>query len=296
MGGCGDAGDLKAATALARFGASALPEIEQELDAIEKAGREGFGAYWLERAYARIKGPAGYERLSRMEHDPRLGGDQGFGDDSARRHLDGSIALSLGLTSYVSAPGTGRLKNYRQCREKTDAVSLSPGPCPPYTHAEPLLNIHCDRRMEPRDALDQLIRSLERNHDFLFQEGLGPDASAAWESLLQGATWEQLRGKILDSGSYGNYAVGYRFEPSGRWSEPDEPLDGILDHDLPSNLEKPMLKVQFTNVSGVNCGNYQVDFLHAEASGRLPHDTPYLVNNSDLEGLLAIIGACAGPD
>jgi hypothetical protein len=294
IGGCGDAGDLKAATALAQFGASALPEIEEELDAIEKSGGEGFGAYWLERAYARIDGPAAYERLSRMAHDPRFVSDREFGDDSARRSLDGSIALSLGLTSFVSAPSDGRTKNYRQCRAKTNGVLLSPGPCPSDTHAEPILSFHCDRQMEPRDALDQLIRSLERNDDFSFQEGLGPDASAAWKSLIEGTTWKQLREKLLHSASHRNYAVGYQFEPSGRWSEPDRALDGNTGYDRPRNFEKPTLKARFTNASGVACGNYQVKFVRAEASARLPHDTPYLVNNSDLEGLLAVIASCAG--
>lgn len=96
------------------------------------------------------------------------------------------------------------------------------------------------------------------------------------------------------SASHGNYAVGYQFEPSGRWSEPDRALDGNTGYDRPRNSEKPTLKARFTNASGVACGNYRVKFVRAEASGRLPHDTPYLVNNPDLEGLLAVIGSCAG--
>ena len=47
---CGDRGDRKAAIALAQLGSAALPDIEKELDAIERRGQEGFGSSWLELA------------------------------------------------------------------------------------------------------------------------------------------------------------------------------------------------------------------------------------------------------
>jgi hypothetical protein len=160
---CGITGDREAAINLARQGPAALPDIERELDAIDRRDQEGLGSSWLELAYARIEGPAGYERLRRMEQDPRLGSDRQFGDDSARRTLDGAIALSLGLTSFVSAPGNGT---------------------PSGTHSEPTLDFQCDRRADPRDALNRLIRAFERNDDFLFQASLGPDAKAAAGSVI----------------------------------------------------------------------------------------------------------------
>jgi hypothetical protein len=137
---CSDFGDRKAAVALAQVGPAALPDIEKELDAIEQRGYESFGADWLELAYARIRGPAAYERLRKLEGDPKFGSDRLFGDDSQRRTLDGAIALSLGLTSFVSAP-EGPAENDRQCISDSHVSSLSPGPCPYGTRAEPIAKV-----------------------------------------------------------------------------------------------------------------------------------------------------------
>lgn len=74
-----------------------------------------------------------------MEQDPEFGSDRQFGDDSARRTLDGAIALSLGLTSFVSAPGNGVLENEHQC-VGDGSPTLSSGTCLSGTHAEPTLD------------------------------------------------------------------------------------------------------------------------------------------------------------
>ena len=94
-----EAHDSRAAAAsLARLGASALPSLEGALDSIEKKGeRSEFssGAPWLLYAYAKIEGPAAFSRLRRMIARPRL--------NFFQAGLDNAIALSLGLTSYVSS-------------------------------------------------------------------------------------------------------------------------------------------------------------------------------------------------
>lgn len=74
--------DWRAAMALARLGGAALPDLEKELDSIEK-NPQGFGTNWLLLAYARIRGPAAFPRLRRIS-----GGS--------------AVALSLALTSNVS--------------------------------------------------------------------------------------------------------------------------------------------------------------------------------------------------
>jgi hypothetical protein len=281
----------RAASALAGYREEALPGIEAELDAIEKSGNEGFGAYWLELAYARIKGRAAYTRLRRLENDPRFGADREFVEDSSRRSLDRSIALALGLTSFVSAPKNAII-NYHACKyDEIGGSFISLGDCPAGTHPEPLTEIHCDRRMEPQDGLTRLIRAFERNDEFLFQAGLGPDAKSALTSLLNSTTWNEYRRMLLHGDSSGDLAVGYQFEEAGRWSEPEE----TLEEERPAAPidENPVLRTQFTNGSGGSCGHFQVKFELDRSKQGIRHLMPYLVNNSDLEGLLQVMASCA---
>jgi hypothetical protein len=106
---------------------------------------------------------------------------------------------------------------------------------------------------------------------------------------------EQLRAALLEqNNSRGDLAVGHRFENSGRWSEPDQTLDE--NRVAVPDLESPVLETKFTKASGAACGSYRVNFVSASSTGRRTHQTPYLVNNSDLNGLLAVIGSCAGSE
>ncbi len=200
-----------------------------------------------------------------MEQDSKFGSDQQFGDDSARRQLDRAIALSLDLTSFVSAPAA------------------------PRTHFEVGMHFMC-RSSEPRDALDRLIRAFERNDDSLFEAGLGPEAKTALESLLKQKTWSQMRAVLLQGKFAGDFAMGYQFEPSGRWSEPD----ASLQRNRPghSSPESATLATQLKTRSGADCGSYKVDFELSSAPRQFPFHTAYLVNNSDLGGLIQVIAAC----
>jgi hypothetical protein len=127
-----------AALRLAYWSDTALPKIEKLLDAVE-AGPSPWGANWLELAYARIKGSDAFSRLRRLEMASRdMASRETFGDDFGRRSLDRAIALSLGLTSFISSP-TAPVPHF------PDAVTNLCG---------------C---AEPRDALDRFIRGLERN-------------------------------------------------------------------------------------------------------------------------------------
>jgi len=269
MFSCGQVGaDRRAAITLAVLDDAALPGIEAELDAMERHGHEGFGSEWVELAYARIKGHAAYPRLRRLENDPRFGDDREFPDDSGRWSLDRSIALALGLTSFVSAP-------------KNAMVSYD---------AEPPLNILCHRSTEPRDALDQFIRAFERNDEFSFEVGLGRDAKSALTLLLKGTTWKEYRRELLHGDTPGDLAVGYRFEDSGRWSEPEETLED--ERPAAPVVESPVLKTEFTNASGTDCGHFQVSFDLSHTEQKIRRHTPYMVNNSDLDGLLHLIASC----
>jgi hypothetical protein len=266
---CGITGDREAAMNLARQGPAALPDIEKELDAIERRGQYGFGSSWLELAFARIKGPAAFGRLRRLEQDPRFGSEEQFGDDSARRSLDGALALSLGLTSFVSAPENG---------------------IPTGTRSEPTLDFQCDRRADPRDALNRLIRAFERNDAFLFQASLGPDAKTALNALLAKTSWNQMRAALLREKSAGDFTVGYKFEASGGWSEPPETL---ADRGPIDTRREPMLAAHFKTRSGADCAEYRVHFVLTPADGRPAPWTPYLVNDSDLGELVRVIASCS---
>lgn len=180
--------------------------------------------------------------------------------------LDNAVALSLGLRSYVSA-------------------SREPGV------------IVC-RRGEPGDALDQLILAWSRNDRPQFEAKLGPNARAGLRSLLKGTSWAGLRSKFLSGMSRGNFAVGFRFDIQGPWSEPEETLAPKTNFDASLlNSARLTLHTLFTSRSGVSCGQYQVKFL-GRTDGTVIGSGPstpntYLVDNSDLAGLLSLIGTCA---
>ncbi len=190
------------ALALASLGDAALPEIEKVLNKVDSGRGTLIGLSWLELAHARIKGPAAYERLRGLELNSKTGSDGPFGFDSGRRNLDGAIALSLGLTSFVSALGS-----------------------PSVVHAEPFRALLCGKGEQPRVALDAFIKALERNDDFSFQARLGPDAKAALDSILKNETWSELRAGLLREGKpLSDFAIGYLFDAAGPWSEPAETL------------------------------------------------------------------------
>ncbi len=81
----------EAAESLVRLGSAAVPDIEKAMDSLEP-----YGAWWLLHAYARIQGPAALPRLRAVAKSPKLA--------SLQYVLADSIALSLGLTGYVSGP------------------------------------------------------------------------------------------------------------------------------------------------------------------------------------------------
>jgi len=83
---------------LPKLGTAALPDINAALDSIEKSGNSSkfaTNSNWLLYAYAKIKGAAAFPRLRKMR------GDANFG--FLYSAVDTAIALSLDITSYVSA-------------------------------------------------------------------------------------------------------------------------------------------------------------------------------------------------
>lgn len=178
--------------------------------------------------------------------------------------LDNAIALSLGLTSYVSS-------SRRVYAGET---------------------IYCDGET-PRDVLDQFILAWEKNNRPSIEASLGPNAKAALQSLLEGRTWAAMRADVWTGKSRGDVAMGYRFDNAGRLTKPAETLieedaeHQVVDHArIPENVE---LDAFLTNSSGDDCGKRKIKFFS-------PKDTvvlKYFIDNSDLRDLLSAIAACA---
>ena len=255
--GCGETEDdrqnIAAARSLVSLGASAIPNIEEALDSIEKFGKRSefaINAGLLLDAYARIKTQTAYSRLRRMIENPEL--------HFLGIRLDSSVARAFGLTSYVSG--------YRA----------------------PMRIVHC-RGEEPRDALDHLILAWERNDRALLESSLGPNAKVALDSLLAGRTWEDMRTELWRGKSGPGVALGYRFAISGRWSEPEIRIEDDRNSAGAVYMTvNPELDTLFRNVSGDDCGRRQVKFLNAKGVSSM-----YLVDNSDLRDLLSLLASCA---
>jgi hypothetical protein len=259
---CGQVnGNLAAARSLVKFGDSAVPAIEKELDSIEVNGDKWGAAHWLLLAYSKIKGVTAYPRLQRMNSDNKL--------DFLRGDVDDAIALSLGLTSYVSS-------------------EFLPGRA-----------FHCARGDEPRDALDLLILAWERNDREWLQTCLGPHGKTALTSLSTGRPWAETRSDLWRGASNRRVAVGYHF--AVEWPDPEETLgdgrsnsyasSGRSDAAMKESV-RPEIETAFESGVGNICGTFQVRFLKIQ-TGAPPSYLTYLVDNSDLVDLFRLISSCA---
>jgi hypothetical protein len=262
---CSDRGNRGAAVSLAKLGGTSLPLLEEALDSIEKRALQSVYAHgtgWLSIVYARNMGPAAVPRLRRLIGNPKLVWFQ--------VQLDHSVALALGLTSYVTESSEGPF----QCRLQ-----------------------------EPRDGLDRLILGWKQNNRQTIENNLGPNARAALKLLLDGRDLEAMRAELW-VGKSGGGSVGYRFGIPGRWSEPEETLE--LEKAYPTVTIRELLHAElathFKNRSGDDCGSQRVAFLKTVEVNRqyvvgkrqyLVDPLQYLVDNSDLEELLRLIATCA---
>jgi hypothetical protein len=256
-----DREDLAAARSLVKLGSSAVPDIEKALDAMEESGQPSdltFNAGLILAAYARLKGAAAFPRLRSMVENPRLA----FLESA----LDSSIALSFGLTSYVSfGPST--------------LVPSAP-------------TASCGI-LEPRHALDQLLLAWEGDSLSLFRSSLGPDALTSLDALLKGGDWADMRDQFRHRRPAGGVAVGYRFGVPGRWSEPAMSIEEESQKGPLADSARPDIDAVFKNRVGGDCGRLRVKFSRASVVEGVPFPAKYLVNNPDLGDLLRLVAACA---
>ncbi|MGJ5820003.1 hypothetical protein [Paludibaculum fermentans] len=228
------------------------------LDSLEQSGKSSafsLNAGWLLEAYAQINGYQAYPRLRRMMENPKLAFLQG--------DIATSTAAALALTSYV------------------------------HVSRRPTRRFHCDRKDAPSDVLDQLVLGWFRADRARVEESLGPEGQVALKRLLESEERFAVRMGLLPDDHQGAVAVGYRFEQAGGWMAPASliGLDAGYRNEIPAKGQTPEFQTVFTSASGKDCGAYTVRFAMEgtqEGGGRR-----YVVDNSDLAGLLRLITACA---
>jgi hypothetical protein len=286
-----EARDHRALTrSLVRMGTSAVPAIEEAINSFEALGENSeiwSQAGWVLLAYAQIEGPAAFPRLHRLIGNPKLGA-YAFG-------VDNSIALALGLTSYVSSfRRTGRPIQH-QCRlPGSDAVSFGPKPCKLPSREVPIESFHCDRGEEPRDALDRMILAWETDDRPSLEAALGPTAESALTQLLKDTTWAAMRSALWSGRPKTNVDVGYRFDVPGRWSESEGTLeDERLAGNPQGNYNHPEIKTSLTTRSGNTCGETRLTVFSTPHTPWPEGRRRYSVDNSDLGNLLQRIASCA---
>jgi len=108
-------------------------------------------------------------------------------------------------------------------------------------------------------------------------------------------SWEDFHRNIWQVPPEGQSAVGYLFEIRGRWSEPEQVLEGpsriSRDYaDAPMLADDVSLVTQFKTKIGEDCGTYTVDFHVVHGNNDFPFH--YQVNNSNLNDLVRLINSC----
>jgi len=252
-----DEQDRALAAQLTRGGSLATTQLEQVFDSLQARGAESpyfQRSIWFFLAYASMLGPSASERLRTMIADSKF--------VSLQVALDRALAVFFGVTSYISS-----------------VRKFGPGDL-------------C-RRAEPRDALDELIAAFEQGDLSRLAPVVGPAAVATLGQMEGGRSWEEFHRAVWRVPPKGQSAVGYLFDIRGRWSEPEQVLEGPSRYarnygDAPVLADDFGLVTRFKTNSGSDCGTYTVDF-HAVHDGVRVH---YQVNNSDLDGLVRMINSC----
>jgi hypothetical protein len=256
--GCGGSTDDRAAEAsLVKLGNAAVPELESALGSLEQNGRSSVFALnggWLLLAYAEIKGLSARERLLELQGRPQLA--------FLRTSLRNAISISLSLTSYISS-STPSEKIFR-CRDG-----------------------------QPRDAMDQLILAWLRNDQQLFEASLSPRSEGALNVLEEREGWEGMRAQLWRPKRDDGFALGYRFSADPSWSLPDQKVEGdSSQNQLLQPAENPAIETVFVNATGGDCSRREMKFIGIR-DNPASQKTIYLVDETDMEGVLRLLSSCA---
>jgi hypothetical protein len=251
--------DRSAARSLGTLGDGSLPALQGALDSIEERGQRSefaFNAGWLVLAYARIRDHSALPRLLRMLDNPN--------DAFLALDIDDSIALALNITSYVSET------------------------------RQPVPRVHCGRPQEPRDALDNFILGWERNDRTFFESALGPNGREGLRRVLAGRTWAAMRGSLYLGKSLERASVGYKFQPSGAWSQPEETLLEETERGPQSSASvEHTLDTTFVGRSGIICGHRNTTIIEQVIGNHEIPSHKFFVDDSHIDELLKLISTCA---
>ncbi len=256
--GCGGGADDRAAEeSVVRLGGAAGPELETALVSLESSGDSSpfaLNAGWLPVAYAKIKGRSASDRLLELEREPQLA--------FLRASLQNALSISLSLTSYISS-STHTGKKFL-CRDG-----------------------------QPRDALDGIVLGWLRNDRQLLDASLSARSKTAVNELEKRIGWSGVRAQLWKVGTADGAAIGYRLSADASWSLPDDTLiENQQKGGAAQHRENPVVETRFVTAAGNACGQRQTKFVSTRedpTSGR----RTYLLDESDIEGLLRLLSSCA---
>jgi hypothetical protein len=121
---------------------------------------------------------------------------------------------------------------------------------------------------------------------------LGPNALASLRRFVGSRTWLDFRAAVWPVRPDILVAVGYRFEKSSPWAEPDENLE-VDRPELDPSKYVPRLEIgtTFTDTSGGKCAQGPLKLLLVARKEQSA--TRYVMDNDNVETLLQAITACA---
>jgi hypothetical protein len=255
--GCGGGADDRAAEAsLVRLGDTAVPDLESALGSLEQSGQSSAFALnggRLPLAYAKIKGGSARERLLELDRRPQLA--------FLRPSLHDALSISLSLTSYVSS-STPPEKNFL-CRDG-----------------------------QPRDALDQVILAWLRNDRPWLEASLSARSKTALDALEKRGGWSKMRTQLRQTRPNNGVALGYRFSADPSWSLPDDIFEEDESKDrVAQHPENPVIETVFVSATGGECGRRRMKFASTRDDLGSQKIT-YLVDETDIEGLLRLLSSC----
>jgi hypothetical protein len=254
--GCGGGVDDRSAEAsLVRLGDGAVPDLENALGSLEELGQSS--AFALNSGWL----PLAYAKIrGRSARERLLELERRPQLAFLRTSLHGALSISLSLTSYVSS-------------------------------STPLERRFLCRDGQPRDALDQVVLAWLRNDRTPFEASFSARSKTALHRLESRGGWNEMRSQLWQIGPGDGADVGYRFSADPSWSLPDDIFDES-NGPVPQHPENPVIETVFVSATGGECGRRDMKFVGTREDLRSQKAT-YLVDETDMEGLLQLLSSCA---
>jgi hypothetical protein len=259
---CGEDSDLqRQGDSLSKLGVAAIPEIEMGLDWIDNqdVSAEVVQSQILTEVYAKILGPKAYPRLKEMIAKARI--------PSVQLNLDNAVAISLGLTSYVS---------------HTRATVMRP-------HSIPTNSC---RQLQSLDTLNAFLLSWEVGDRAVFGSTLTPRGRASLETLLHERSWGQMRAAFWHAGS--EASIGYKFENALRVSESGYSIDTTFTTKSGATCGQHQLRFdRLPREDSVRSQSYASGVGFSVLVMQEVEQRTYYIDNTDLGALLELVSNCA---